>query len=137
MFFQEGKRQKGKIVKGSYGEHSRVRITQLVIEEKHLQAIEKIHKKKNSSKSYILEEILKYALFYGEVKKEEIVRLKSVPTELKVKYIGSHSITKNILNKVRSLAKSNDTTLSVTIWHLLTLFFQAHPHYLQEEYQES
>ena len=137
MFFLENRRQKGMIEKGSYGENSRVRITQLVMEEDHLKAIEAIHKKKNSSKSYILEEMLKNSLLYGEIKKEEIVRLKSVPVELKINYVGSHSISKSILTKVRALAKTYETTLSVVIWHMLTLFFQSHPLYLQVEYQES
>ena len=70
-YFEKNRRQKGKIKKGSYGDASRVRITQLVIEETHLKAIEMIHKKKNSSKSYILEEILKYSLLYEKIKKQK------------------------------------------------------------------
>ena len=137
MFFKENYRQKGEIKKGEYGQSNRARITQLVIDCNHLRAIETIHKKKNSSKSYILEEILRYSLLYGEIKKEEIVRLKSLPKDKKVNYVGSHTVSKAILKKVRELAKENDTTISVVIWHLLTLFFQDYPHYLQEEYLKS
>ena len=137
MYFEKNKRQKGKIRKGSYGENNRQRITQLVIETKHLKALEAIHRKKNASKSYILEEMLKYALIYGEIREKKIVRLKSLPSAKKVKYVGSHTISKNILSQIRALAQKLDTTLSVVIWELLTLFFLAHPLYLQEEYLTS
>ena len=136
MYFEPSRRQKGNIEKGLYGENNRQRITQLVIETKHLKALEAIHRKKNSSKSYILEEMLKYALIYGEIREKKIIRLKSLPVK-KVKYIGSHTISKNILSQIRALAKKLDTTLSVVIWELLTLFFLAHPLYLQEEYLTS
>lgn len=136
-YFEKNRRQKGKIKKGSYGDASRVRITQLVIEETHLKAIEMIHKKKNSSKSYILEEILKYSLLYEKIKKAEIVRLKRVPISTKVNYVGSHTVSKNILDKIRALSNEYETTLSVIIWHMLTLFFQRYPSYLQEGYLES
>ena len=137
MFFKSNYRQKGEIKKGEYGKNNRARITQLVIDYNHLKSIEAIHIKKNSSKSYILEEILRYSLLYGEIKKEEIIRLKSLPKDKKINYIGSHTVTKAILKKIRELAKENDTTISVVIWHLLTLFFQDYPHYLQEEYLKS
>lgn len=137
MYFEKNKRQKGKIEKGAYGTGNRVRITQLVIEDAHLKAIEAIHNKKNSSKSYILEEILKHSLLYERIKKIEIVRLKRVPKLNKINYIGSHTISKNILDKVRALSNDYETTLSVIIWHMLTLFFQRYPFYLQEGYLES
>lgn len=135
--FNLNTRQKGKIEKGAYGENNRVRITQLVMQYSHLRAFEAIHRKTNSSKSYILEEILKYSLLYGEIEKPTIIRLKRVPNERKVRYIGSHTISKNILEQVRALAAHYKTTLSVIVWHLLTLFFNSYPLYLQVEYQES
>jgi len=137
MFFENNKRQEGKIEKGSYGENNRERITQLVMEWSHLRAFEAIHRETNSSKSYILEEILKNSLLYGGIRKEEIIRLKRVPVTRKINYVGSHSISKSILTKVRALAKTHETTLSVVIWHMLTLFFESHHLYLRVEYQES
>ena len=135
MFFEYNRRQKSKIVKGSYSEKSRVRITQLVIEDSHLKAIEAIHKKKNCSKSYILEEMLKYSLLYKKINIEAIIREKRIPKKNKIYYVGSHTIHREVLSKIRVISEQNETTLSVVIWHLLTLFFESYPLYLQEEYQ--
>lgn len=137
MYFEKNRRQRGEIKKGAYGEGNRVRITQLVIESLHLEAINKIHKKNNSSKSYILEEMLKHSLLYAEIDKSEIVRLKNIPTQKKIRYIASHTISKNVLEQIRAVSKTYHSTLSVVVWHLLTLFFHRHPHYLQEEYLKS
>lgn len=132
MFFEKNRRQKG-----AYGGNNRVRITQLVMEERHLEAINSIHKKKNSSKSYILEEMLRHSLLYGKIDKSEIVRLKKISTLKKINYVGSHTISKNVLEQIREVSKTYHTTLSVVVWHLLTLFFEHHPLYLQEEYLKS
>jgi len=133
MYFEKNKRQKGKIQKGAYGENSRVRITQLTMQTEHLEAFEAIAQKTNSSKSYILEEMLKHSLLYEKIREEKIIRLKRVPLSNK-RYIASHTISKNILMQIRKISKRYETTLSVVVWELLTLFFLSHPLYLQEEY---
>jgi len=130
------KRQKYNRTKGTYGENQRGNLHRINMREKHKLMIEQLSCAKNSSRSCVLESIVKRVLFKKRVEGIEVIRRKSIPAEDVIRNSTKYTISKDVLHTLDTLATEYETKVSIILWHLLTVYFTDINPFLME-YQES
>jgi hypothetical protein len=104
--------------------------------EKHKSMIEQLSCDKNSSRSCVLESIVKRVLFKKRVEGIEVIRRKHIPADDVKRNNTKYTISKDVLHTLDTLAVEYETKVSIILWHLLNVYFTDINPFLME-YQES
>ena len=117
------KRQKYNRAKGTYGENQRGNLCRINMREKHKSMIEQLSFEKNSSRSCVLESIIKRVLFKKRVQGIDVIRRRSIPADDVIRNKTKYTVSKDVISTLDTLAKEHETKVSIILWHLLTVYF--------------
>jgi hypothetical protein len=120
-------RQKFKRTSNTYGANHRPPIGKISLTVEHQQQLLQLSEICNSSRSCVLENIIRRVLLTMEIDPSAIIRLKTIPIAQKETKNYKFTIDRVLQDIIKELAHKHSTVRSVVLWHILTLFFQTYP----------